>query len=103
MVALPFCTWKREPACAILLPVAFSPSCLRFWGGWVSSILQRLDPSAGHTQTGDYRVGPEEQMVYLLLRSTVHSKHPSWSALAPSELVQCPQPAGRGLSPACCG
>lgn len=38
---------------------------------------------------------------YLLLRPTVHSKWLSWSAPGLSELVQCPQPAGRGLSPAC--
>lgn len=63
----------------------------------MSSILQQLDPSAGQKADGANNL--------LLLRPTVHSKGPSWHASALSEFVQCPQPAGRGLSPVCvvCG
>lgn len=61
------------------------------WGWGVASILQQLDPSAGQKADG----------ASSHLRCTVHSKGPSRHAPALSELVQCPQPAGRGPSPAC--
>lgn len=83
----------------------FPHSCLRMGGGGRggSSILQQLDPSAGQIHTGDYPVGPEEQMVPTITCSSdplyiasgylgVHQACLSLSN-APSQLGEaCPQP-----------
>lgn len=108
MVALPFCTWKREPAGSIPRglhsPVAFPTSCLRIGEvGKGSSILQQLDPSAGQAHTGDYPVGPEEQMVPSIICSSdplyiasgrLGVRQPCLSlSNVPSQLGEaCPQP-----------
>lgn len=100
---------RAEEGCGWLCPLAHgrenqpvlssgAPSCWWLsspldWGWGVASILQQLDPSASQKADGANN--------HLLLRPTVHSKGPSWHAPALSELVQCPQPAGRGRSPAC--
>lgn len=107
MVALPFSTWKREPAGTILRglhsAVAFPTSCLRMGGGVMGV---KHPPAAGpwcRPDTHCWARRADGTNNHLLPRPNVHSKWPSWSAPAQSELVQCPQPAGRGLSPACCG
>lgn len=109
MVALAFCTGKREPAGAIPRvlhsAVAFPTYCLRIVGGGrgESSILQQLDPSAGQAHIGDYPVGPEEQMVPATTccsdppnRASGHlGAHQPCVSLsnAPSQLGEaCPQP-----------
>lgn len=86
--------------------VAFPTSCLKIGGGGKgegSSILQQLDPSAGQAHTGDYPVGPEEQMVPTITCSSdplyiasgrLGVRQPCLSmSNVPSQLGEaCPQP-----------
>lgn len=73
----------------VLHPAGGFPHLLIGGGGWQAS-------SSSWTP-----VQAKKQMVPIITSDTVHSKGLSWHAPALSELVQCPQPAGRGPSPAC--